>query len=430
MHLQLTCQFEIKEIMKGVTMKLLCRSVLTSILLSVAMTATSFAQQSDRQSASQPAGQPTPSLPLARLSEAQTIAALKEEVAKRAAADQFSGVVLIAKDGKPLFQQAYGYADSERKIPNALDTKFIFGSMGKMFTSVAVAQLAQAGKLSYDDPLSKYLPDYPNPEVAKVTIHQLLTHTGGTGDFFGPEFFAHHAELKELKDYVALYGNREPRFPPGSKWEYSNYGMILAGRIVEVVSGQSYNDYLQEHIFKPAKMKSTGNPLEGQQVKGLAINYTRVEPGQPPPPMGVPLTGPLHASGEPLSATPAGGGYSTVGDFLRFATALTSNKLLSAQYTELVTTGKVDAPPPRGSMPAGRPMPGARMGSMKYAYGFMDMQSPDGLRHVGHSGASPGQNSVLAIYAVSGYVVVVMANRDGPAADELARFLDQRVPLK
>src|SRR5690349_9914535 len=115
------------------------------------------------------------------------------------------------------------------------------GSMNKMFTATAILQLVQAGKIKLDDPLGKYLPDYPNKDVAtKVTIHHLLTHTGGTGDIFGPEYQAHRLELKTLQDYVKLYGSRGLAFEPGSKWEYSNYGFILLGVIIERISGVDY----------------------------------------------------------------------------------------------------------------------------------------------------------------------------------------------
>lgn len=142
-----------------------------------------------------------------RMSESEALAALRAELGKEVAAGQFSGAVLVAKNGNPIFTRAYGLADREKKIPNKADTKFRIGSMNKMFTAVAIAQLAQAGKLQFTDPLRKYLTDYPNPEVAsKVTIHHLLTHTGGTGDFFGPEFNAHRKNMRDLKDYVALFG--------------------------------------------------------------------------------------------------------------------------------------------------------------------------------------------------------------------------------
>ena len=109
-------------------------------------------------------------------------------------------------------------ADREKKIPNTLDTKFRIGSMNKMLTATAVLQLVQAGKINLSDPLGKYLPDYPNKDLAsKVTIHHLLTHTGGTGDFFGPEFDKHRLELRTLQDYLRLYGERGLAFDPTSR---------------------------------------------------------------------------------------------------------------------------------------------------------------------------------------------------------------------
>lgn len=375
-----------------------------------------------------------------RLSEAGAIAASKSELQRQAAEGQFSGAVLIAKDGKPVFQAAYGDADREKKIPNTMDTKFRFGSMGKMFTATAVMQLVQAGKIKLDDPIAKYLPDYPNKEVAAVTIYQLLTHTGGTGDIFGPEFEAHRQDLKELSDYVALYGNRGLQFAPGSDWDYSNYGFILLGRIIEVTSGQSYYDYVHDHVFEPAGMNSTGNLPEDQNVSDLAIGYT--QGGGP----GLHLVGPgpgsssgagrpnLHLVGSgpgpeqhasapagplrpitgslPYRGTSAGGGYSTVGDFLRFVDALTSHKLLNTHYTELLTTGKV----------------ATRIPGVKYAFGFEDETTRDGMRRIGHGGGSPGMNGRLSAFPESGYVVVVLANLDPPAADNIARFIDDRLP--
>jgi hypothetical protein len=197
--------------------------------------------------------------PISRLTESEAIAAVKAQVEKNAAADRFAGTVLVAKNGTVLFSGADGLADREKKIPNTLDTRFRIGSMNKMFTAVAVLQLVETGKVKLTDPLGKYITDYPNQDIAtKVTIHQLLTHTGGTGDIFGPEFNKHRRELRTLKDYVALYGKRGPQFEPGSQWRYSNYGMLLLGVVIERVTGQSYCDYVQEHIYKPSGMTLTG----------------------------------------------------------------------------------------------------------------------------------------------------------------------------
>jgi CubicO group peptidase (beta-lactamase class C family) len=192
--------------------------------------------------------------------EAKGMAGLGAVVRRMVAADEFSGAVLIAKDGDVLFRRAYGLADRKRRIPNTLHTRFRIGSMNKMFTAVAILQLVEAGKVELTAPLGKYLRDYPNRDVAtKVTIHHLLTHTGGTGDIFGPDFDDHRKTLRTLADYVELYGQRGLEFQPGSRWAYSNYGMLLLGVVIEKVTGQSYYDYVQAHIYGPAGMTATGS---------------------------------------------------------------------------------------------------------------------------------------------------------------------------
>jgi CubicO group peptidase (beta-lactamase class C family) len=262
------------------------------------------------------------------MSEDTLIRSLQNELDYRTAGDWFSGAVLLARNGKPIFAKAYGFANREAKTPNTLDTRFRIGSMNKMFTAVATLQLVEAGKLRLNDPLGRYLPDYPNKELAsKVTIHDLLTHTGGTGDIFGPQFDAHREELRTLQDYTNLYGSRGLEFQPGSKWKYSNYGFILLGVVIEKVSGQSYYDYVREHIYKPAGMSSTDSEPEDQAVPARSTGYTKMYGDQWEP----------NTETLPYRGTSAGGGYSTVGDLLKFADALWSNELLSASYTEMLT---------------------------------------------------------------------------------------------
>ena len=201
--------------------------------------------------------------------EAKAIAGVEAVLRRMVAEDRFSGAVLVAKDGQVLFSHAYGSADRKRGIPNTLRTRFRIGSMNKMFTAVAILQLVEAGKVELTAPLGKYLTDYPNQDVAtKVTIHHLLTHTGGTGDIFGPDFDAHRKELRTLADYVELYGKRGLEFEPGSSWSYSNYGFILLGVVIEKVTGQSYYDYVQAHIYKRAGMTATGSLPEDRAVPG------------------------------------------------------------------------------------------------------------------------------------------------------------------
>jgi D-alanyl-D-alanine carboxypeptidase len=337
-----------------------------------------------------------------RMSEAEAIVALRQELEKAVAADRFAGAVIVARNGRPVFSQAYGMADREKKVANQLGTQFRIGSMNKMFTAVAVMQLVQAGKIKLTDPLGKYLPDYANKDVAsKVTIHHLLTHTGGTGDFFGPEFDAHRLELRTLQDYVKLYEKRGLEFEPGSRWQYSNYGFLLLGVIIEKLSGQGYYDYVREHVFKPAGMASTDSLPESEAVPGRSVGYMRDGGGAAWKP---------NTDTLPWRGTSAGGGYSTVEDLLRFANALQSHKLLDAEHTDLLVTGKVDTP--RGD---------------KYAYGFVD--GTEGEIHCfGHGGGAPGMNGDLKICPQSGYVIAVLSNLDPPAANRVSEFLGSRLP--
>jgi CubicO group peptidase (beta-lactamase class C family) len=324
--------------------------------------------------------------------------AVKSEAQSRAVGG-FTGALLVAKDGKTVVEGAYG--------GNDLDTKFRFGSMGKMFTAVAALQLVQAGKLSLDAPVSRYLPDYPNKEVAAVTVMQLLTHTGGTGNIFSPEYFDHRLETREHLDYVKLFGDRGVMFAPGSRWDYSNYGMILLGRIIEVVSGQSFYDYTRAHIFEPLGMKATGNEPEDSRVPKLSTGQTHMG-ARPGPP------GPLRPNTDtlPYRGTAAGGGYSTVGDLLAFVNALTSHRLLDPEHSAMLFKPHVAT---------------ARPGN-EQALGFGVRTWAEGAISVGHGGGAPGMNGELMYFPKTGYLVVVLANQDPPVATELAEAIVRLLP--
>jgi CubicO group peptidase (beta-lactamase class C family) len=338
-----------------------------------------------------------------RMSQKEAVDALGKQLERDTQSDHFSGAALIARNGNILFEQAYGAANREKKTPNHVNTQFRIGSMNKMFTAVCILQLVQAGKIQLSNPFGKYLPDYANQEMAsKVTIQQLLTHTGGTGDFFGPEFDKHRLELKALQDYVKLYETRPVAFEPGSRFEYSNYGFILLGVVIEKVTGQSYYDFVRQHVYQPAGMTSTDSLPETEPVAVRSVSYTKEGPG------------PWNDNKDtlPYRGTSAGGGYSTVEDLYKFATALESHKLLDAKYTEMLTTAKVDT---------GR-------GAAKYGFGFFDTNE-DGLECFGHGGGAPGMNGDLKICPKSGYVIVVLANLDPPAAQRISSFAANRLPL-
>ena len=338
-----------------------------------------------------------------RMGQKEAVDALGKQLERDTQTDHFSGAALIARNGKVLFEQAYGASNREKKIPNHVNTQFRIGSMNKMFTAVCILQLVQAGKIQLSDPFGKYLPDYANQEMAsKVTIQQLLTHTGGTGDFFGPEFDKHRLELKTLQDYVKLYEKRPVAFEPGSRFEYSNYGFILLGVVIEKVTGQSYYDFVRQHVYQPAGMTSTDSLPETETDPLRSVGYRKEG------------SGPWSDNKDtlPYRGTSAGGGYSTVEDLYKFATALESHKLLDAKYTEMLATAKVAT---------GR-------GDAQYGFGFFDTNE-DGLECFGHGGGAPGMNGDLKICPKSGYVIVVLANLDPPAAQRISSFAANRLPL-
>jgi D-alanyl-D-alanine carboxypeptidase len=310
--------------------------------------------------------------------------------------DQFSGAVLVSKDGQTIFQGAYGLASKAFNVPNQLDTKFNLGSMNKMITSVAIAQLGEAGKLSYDDTIGEHLTDYPNEDVAsKVTIHHLLTHTSGLPDYFNDTFVDFSREkYRSVRDFFALFADKPLEFTPGATWSYSNSNFIVLGAIIEAVSGETYFDYVREHIYEPLGMTNTDAYEMDYDTPNLAMGYTRAPEG------GWKNNLFMHV----IKGGPAGGGFSTVEDLTRFARALLEHTLLSAESTEFITSSKITV---RGA------------GAASYAYGFID-ENVNGHRRFGHGGGFEGINGQLHVYPDLGYIVVVLANYDPPAAEIIA----------
>lgn len=336
-------------------------------------------------------------LRIPRMDQAAAIDALAARADAAAKRDAFSGVVLVARGNQVLLQRAWGVADRGTGAPVTLDTKFRLGSMDKMFTAVATLQLVQADKLSLDGTVGQYLPSYPNADIAKVTIRQLLTHSGGTGDIFGPQFDAQRLSLRTHDDYVRLYGARGPDHAPGKDYRYSNYGFVLLGDIIEHVSGQSYYDYVGQHVFAPAGMRDSGSLPEDVDVPGRAHAYTRKNAAAPW----------LDAASTlPYRGTAAGGGYSTAGDLLKFARALRAGTLLSpGLQAEML-----------------------RKQSPWYGYGFM-VADEEGMPAYGHGGGAQGMNGELRIFPTLDEVVVALANVDPQAATRLVEYYQVRMPL-
>ncbi len=324
-----------------------------------------------------------------------------------AVADLFSGVVLIAKDDAPVFLKAYGWAHKGKQVLNHVNTRFAIASMNKMVTSVAIAQLAEQGQLSFSAPFSTYLPTYPRQIADKVTVHHLLTHTSGLGSYWNAKFTAAEACLHTVTDFLPLFMDDPLSFEPGETWAYSNAGFIILGAIIEQIAGRSYAEYVHEHIYVPAKMWSTDVFEADQSVPPLAAGYTRLDAE------GLPNLNAWREvpPGPTRKSNPSGGGTSTVQDLFRFARALQTGRLLSPPYTDLVLEGKATVPNAPG---------------MQYAYGFQDVQI-SGRHIVGHDGSFPGVNGQLDIYRDLGYTIAILANYDPPAAGRVAWKLREMI---
>lgn len=316
------------------------------------------------------------------LSDAQIGAAIADHARKLHDAKHFSGVVLAAKAGKVVVSRAVGLADVAAKTPNTPDTRFNIGSLNKLFTKLAIAQLAEAGKLSLDDTLHARLPDLAVPSADKITIRQLVDHRSGMGDIFGPKYdAAPPARLRELADFIPLFAGEPLGFEPGSSERYSNAGYVVLGLIIERITGQKYRDYVAGHVFAPAGMASTGLWALDERVPARATGYTRHGKDRE---LDEPVANTDRLPGRPSSA---GGAFSTAGDLLRFYDALLADKLASPRWTSWMLNGSFDD---ASRTPA-----------------------------IGVAGGAPGINA--SVEMAGGWTVIAMANLDPPSARAVTR---------
>jgi len=326
-----------------------------------------------------PSAPPPPSGPPP--SDAEIVARLGKQIDSLTLADRFSGVAWLDKSGRTLYAKAAGAASrGAQRRPNTLDTRFNVGSLDKIFTTVAIHQLAQAGKLGLDDPIARWLTDYPADAAKKITIAMLLDHRAGVPDFFrNPKLAEHPGRVRTASDWYAMVRDMPLDFEPGTKQQYSNGGFAMLGRIVEIASGEDYYDYVRHHVYAPAGMTRTDSYTLEERKGDFATAYSTHPDGPPgshPDPNAPWLEAP-HPFGR---GSAAGGGYATAGDLIRFARALRAGRLLDAAHTRaLIGEG-----------------PG-----------------------LGIAGGSPGVNALLEISGP--YTLVVLANLDPPAAEQFAK---------
>ena len=309
---------------------------------------------------------------------------LDKQLQALAAKRKFSGVVLLARQGKPFFHKAYGLANRDSGAPNTISTAFDTGSITKLMTRIAVAQLLQAGKLSLDGRINDYLPDYPNGEVARqVTVRQLLDHSSGLGDIFNARWESASKERYVTpRDFFDLFVNDPLRFAPGSSRSYSNAGFVVLGAIVEAAAGKSFSEYLEANIFSPAGMTRSGLEKRDGTNPAFAVGYASTGPGGS-------LVDNLDML--PLQGSPAGSSMHTAEDLLKLDSALRDGRLLDPNWTAWVYTS-------------------------------------DGVREdagyaIGVAGGAPGVSAGLESNGT--VTVIVLSNFDPPTGEALARELYQ-----
>ena len=320
---------------------------------------------------------------------AQDTARMEQVIQSYAAAGTFMGTVLVARDGAPMLDKAYGMANLELDVANTPDTKFRLGSLTKQFTAASILLLEERGKLKLDDRLTTYVPDAP-PAWERITIFNLLTHTSGLPNFTAfSDYNTIKLSARTASAAVAAVRGRDLDFGPGEKMSYSNTGYVVLGAIIEKVSGQSYEKFVTDNIFTPLGMKDSGYDSNTAIIKRRASGYIKT-------PAGYLNGGYLHMS-IPFSA---GALYSTTRDLLKWEQALFGGKVLSkASLDRMTTPFKND-----------------------YGLGLVSAVT-NGRRVIWHNGGIDGFNTYMAFYPETRSVVIVLSNVNGPVPDQLGAQL-------
>jgi CubicO group peptidase (beta-lactamase class C family) len=295
-----------------------------------------------------------------------------------AAQQRFTGSVLVARDGKVIFSKGYGLANVELDVPNTPQTKFRLGSITKQFTATAILLLQERGKLSVSDPICKYFDNCP-AAWSEVTVHNLLSHTGGIPNFTSfPDYMPKMMMPVTTQEMIARFKDKPLDFKPGEKWDYSNSGYFLLGAIIEKVSGESYESFLQKNIFDPLKLTGTGYDHFDTILKKRATGYSLSK--------GKTVNSAFLDMTQPYSA---GSLYSTVEDLFLWYEALYSGKVLSAKSFEMLTT------PVKNN----------------YAYG-LGVETKFNRKMIAHGGGINGFATFIARFPEEKLTIVVLRNAD------------------
>lgn len=329
-------------------------------------------------------------LPNSALTDPNTLTWLNSYIDKLIAENDLFGSVLIAEGERIVFERVYGFADAKRAVKVTSDTRFNLGSGNKMFTALAIAQLVAAEKLSYDDPLIKFFADFPQGEfAAKATIHHLLSHTSGIGEYWTEEYVQHWNEIETLRDYLPWIYKAGIKYELGKEFYYSNSNFLLAGLIIEQASGMDYYDYIRKNIYQPLGMTATDSYFRNDSNVVLAAPLKREEKG-------------WVIANQGLRGSSAGGGYSTMHDMLKFGRGLVAGKILSKENLSAMLASKTSG----------------LAEASDYGYGFI-LSNEGNVPSYGHGGIARGVNFELRHFPQLDITFVAFCNQDNGAYDDL-----------
>ena len=338
--------------------------------------------------------------------------------------DYFSGSVLVAQGDKVLFQNAYGYKNKAESQKNENETAFGLGSTTKTFTAVAIAQLAQEGKLNFSDPLSKFIPEYPKDIADQVSIHHLLTHTSGLEfDDYDP-FYYETLEATSIDELLTIQlkyvdnmneGRRE-NFSVLNEFDYSNDNFILLGVIIERASGMTYAEYIEKNIFNPSGMTHSivdNNKMPGYDNKAKGYSHNNAD-------MEFELNGRHEALGSAVCniIMPAGGIHASAYDLYSYFKAINEHEIITSQTKDILFkkhTMKFSSKD--------------ELTHIHYGYGFMLSQNGDAFS-IGHGGVDYGVGSRFEYYPEHDIYVIVLSNYGGMAGSNVADHIKDLIEPK
>lgn len=320
------------------------------------------------------------------MSESDAVSALNRFFHDAAARDEFAGTVLLKHGDKTLLSAAYSSPQRREAIANGVETRYVIESSGKMFTAVAIAQLVERGKLSYDATLGSLLPMYPIANADRITVRQMLTHTSGLGTTFTDAFQASKTDILSNDDWIQFFVDQKPKFAPGEGVSYSNAAFVLLGAIIERISGEPYYQYVHRHIFVPAGMTRTGYDFSTGGASGDAVGY-----GFDQTPTGTSLV--KFTESRKIRGSAAGGAWSTADDLFKFFKALRIGRLISKDSVKRVITPVIAQDPSNASD--------------QYGLGF-EVYQRNGVRLYGHDGSTPFGHTVAQVIG-SDYTLVIMS---------------------